>query len=190
LQTSSLKDAVRVLNTTFSAQAVPHPLPEDLQHAIEVFLESQEQIEEHDAQKLQEDLLFIFNKYVASNQEKHAPFVSALRLLRPAIHGEARLDEWWSLVIRPTIDAVGYRQHAVEDAREFLLGVLVFDPEDDISGEKSTISKQFTSKLLDAYLARTRLPSGDDVVSPEDEFIAHELENILVAFGRKQPKVS
>jgi hypothetical protein len=134
-------------------------------------------------------LLSIFNKYVVNSPEKHGPFVNALRLLRPAIQGQNRLDEWWSLVIRPTIDTVGYRQHSIEDAREFLLGILVFDPEDEGVGEKSTISSHFTKKLLDAYLSRTRIPSGDEVVSPEDEFIAHELENILVAFGRKRPKV-
>ncbi|KAK3065699.1 hypothetical protein LTS18_002506, partial [Coniosporium uncinatum] len=68
---------------------------------------------------------------------------------------------------------------------------MVFDPEEDPSREKAATSIHFTARLIEAYLARTRIPSGgeeDDVVSPEDDFVAHELENILVAFGRKMPK--
>jgi len=110
-------------------------------------------------------------------------------MLQPVLRGEKRLDEWWGLVIRPTIDAVGHKRDEIEDAREFLLGILVFDVEDDVTGEKAAVSAQFTKKLLGAYLARTRLPSFEDMVSPEDEFLAHELEGILVAFGRKNPKV-
>jgi len=96
-------------------------------------------------------------------------------------------------VVRPVVDSVGYKRDAVEEAREFLLSIMVFDPEEDPSREKAATSIHFTARLIEAYLARTRIPSGgeeDDVVSPEDDFVAHELENILVAFGRKMPKVS
>lgn len=186
----SLKDVIKALNTTFSAPAVSHPLPEELQQTIEEFLERHQQIEEYDAQRLHDELLSIFKQYIDVNPDKHGGFVQALRLLRPAIRGEKRLDEWWTTLIRPTIDAIGHKRDTIEDAREFLLGILIFDAEDDPTGEKGRISSEFTKKLLDAYLARTIIPSGDNVVSPEDEFIAHELEGILVAFGRKKPKVS
>ncbi|KAF2671911.1 hypothetical protein BT63DRAFT_422429 [Microthyrium microscopicum] len=185
----SLKDTLRVLQDTFAEPSVTsHPLPDELERTIERFVESRPQIDDHDSQKIHEELLYIFNKYVSGNTEKHGPFVATLRLLRPAICGEKRLDEWWKLIIRPTVDSLGHKRDTIEDAREFLLGVLVFDVEDDPTGEKAEISMEFTRKLVDAYLARTKLPSGDNVVSPEDEFLAHELEGVLVAFGRKNPK--
>jgi hypothetical protein len=109
--------------------------------------------------------------------------------MRPVIRGEQRLDTWWNLLIRPTIDSCGPRRDSIEEAREFLLRVLVFDAEEDTTGEMAAVSATFTRKLLECYLVRTKIPSGDDVVSPEDEFIAQELEGILVAFGRKKPKV-
>lgn len=94
-------------------------------------------------------------------------------------------------MIRPTIDAIGHKRETIEDAKEFILRVLVFDEDEDYMGEQATISAHFTERLIDAYLTRTRIPFGDGaVISPEDEFIAHELEGILVSFGRRKPKVS
>jgi hypothetical protein len=178
-----------VLNTTFADNTVQYPLSEELERAIERFVDSHDRIEDSDSQKLQDELLSIFNRHVVNNSDKQGPFVAVLRLLRPAIRGERRLDEWWQLLIKPIIDAIGHNRNTIEDAREFLLGILVFDVEDDITGQKAALSQLFTKKLLDAYLARTNLPSPYQIVSPQDEFLAHELENILVAFGRRNPKV-
>jgi hamartin protein len=184
----SLKDILKTLDSKFQSPTLSYPLPEDLEQTIEQFVHAHQDIEDTDSQRLHEELVSIFNRSVIGNVDKYGPFVTVLRLLRTLILGQNRLEEWWTLVIRPTIDAIGHKRDTIEDAKEFLLGVLVFDPEDDISGEKTRISALFTQKLLDAYLSRTRLPAGDDVVSPEDEFIAHELEGILVSFGRKMPK--
>jgi hypothetical protein len=187
---SSLKNATRALNAIFAEPELPYPFPDELERILELFVETHLDIDEHDSQKLHDELLWIFNKHVVGNQEKHGPFVATLRMLQPVIRGEKRLDDWWGLVIQPTIDAIGHKRDEIEDAREFLLGVLVFDVEDDPTGEKAAMSAQLQARLTDAYLARTRLPELDDMVSPEDEFLAHELEGILVAFGRKNPKVS
>ncbi|OCK77389.1 hypothetical protein K432DRAFT_395632 [Lepidopterella palustris CBS 459.81] len=189
MSSGSMRDVVKALSSAFSAPTTPYPLPEDLQQTIEAFLERYHDIDEHDSHRLQDELLPLYKKYVAESPDKHGPFLSALRLLRPAIRGESRLEEWWTLVIRPTIDAIGHKRDEIEDAREFLQGILVFDADDDKDGEKARLSAHFSQRLLDAYLARTRIPTGeDDTTSPEDEFIAHEMESVLIAFGRRKPK--
>jgi hypothetical protein len=182
-----LKDALRAVNSAFAEKTVAYPLHEDLERTIQSSVDAD--IDDSESQKIHEELLLIYNCHVVGNVDKQPPFVAALRLLRPVIRGERRLDTWWNLVIRPTIDSCGPRRDIIEEAREFLLRVLVFDAEEDASGELAAVSETFTRKLLACYLARTKIPSGDDVVSPEDEFIAQELEGILVAFGRKKPKV-
>lgn len=176
------------MNSRFADQSLSCPIPEEFEQTIDQFVHSQQNIEDVDSQRLHDELVSIYNRHVIGNADKQGPFVAVLRLLRPLITGESRLDQWWTLVIRPTVDSIGQRRDTIEDAKDFLLGILDFDPEDNISGEKARISALFTQKLLDTYLARTKIPSGDDVVSPEDEFIAHELEGILVSFGRKKPK--
>jgi hypothetical protein len=185
----SLKDTLKAINSAFYTES--HPLPDELQQTIEVFLDRHQQIEESDSQRLHEELLSVYNKYVSNNPELHGQFVHILRLLRPAILGVKRLEEWWSLVIRPTVDAIGHKRDTIEDAREFLLSILVFDADEDPSREKASLSIQFTRRLMEAYLARSKIPTDEgEVVSPEDEFIAQELEGILVAFGKKKPLVS
>ncbi|OCL05828.1 hypothetical protein AOQ84DRAFT_298164 [Glonium stellatum] len=184
-----MREAIKALNSTFSAPTTPYPLPEGLQQTIEAFLDRYQSIEDHDSQRLQDELLPLYKKYVANNPDKHGPFLSALKFLRPAIRGDSRLAEWWTLIIRPTIDAIGHKREAIEDAREFLQGILIFDAEDDKSGEKAQLSGQFSKRLLDAYLERTKIPSTeDDTASPRDEFIARELESVLITFGRRKPK--
>lgn len=99
------------------------------------------------------------------------------------------MDEWWGLVLKPTIDAVGHKRHEVEDAREIIQSILVFDVDEDKNGEKSRLSNHFSRKILDLYLSHTKIPTSiGDVVSPDDEYVSHELESILTSFGRRKPK--
>jgi len=185
-----MRDVVRALTTTFSASTTAYPLPDELHQTIEVFLDRYTDIEENDSQRLHEELLSLYMKYVAGSREKHGPFLSALRLIRPALTGTARLEEWWSLILQPTICAVGHKRHEVEDTKEIIQNILVFDAEDDKSGDKSRLSSHFTKKVLDLYLSYSTLPTSvENVISPEAEFVSHELESILVGFGRRKPKV-
>lgn len=185
-----MREAIKALSATFSSPTVPYPLPVELQQTIEAFLDRHQDIDDHDSQRLQDELLPLYKRYVAGDPEKHGPFISALKLLRPAIRGASRLEEWWNLVIQPTIDAIGHKRSEIEDARDFVQGILVFDSDDDKDGENARMSALFSAKLLNIYLLRTRVPTAEEsTVSPEDEFIAHELESILVAFGRRKPKV-
>jgi len=183
----SLKDVVKAINTTFSSQSVSS-LPEELQQTLEDFLERRQ---DQDSQRVQEELLAIYNKHVGVGSGKQNAFASLLRTLLPAIAKQEWLDEWWSLIVKQTLDTIGNKRDSIEAVKELLLSILVLDPAEDKAEESATgISAHFTRKTLDAFFARTKIPSGDgEVVSPEDEFIAHEWESVLIAFGRKRPKV-
>ena len=94
-------------------------------------------------------------------------------------------------MLRPTLlQGVAHKKQAIEDARSFIQTILVYDSDGDKEGEQARLSKHFCGKLLDEFRSRTRLPSSaHDVLTPEDELVSHEIETILVAFGRKKPKV-
>ena len=186
-----MRESIRALNAAFSAATIPYPLPDDLRTTLDIFLERYHDIDQHDSQRFHDDFHALYLRYVAENAEKHGSFLSALRLLQPAITGETRLTVWWELVIKPTIDGIGHKRHELEDARAFLQNILVYDVETDRDGERARLSSLFTKKVLDAYLRRTIIPSSaEDKISSENEFVSHELESILVAFGRRMPKVS
>ncbi|CAN9243085.1 unnamed protein product [Alternaria alternata] len=183
----SMRESLKALNAAFSASTVPDPLPDELYATIDAFLQRYDDIDDHDSQRFHDDLHALYLRHVANSPDKRGAFLSALRLLRPAITGEARLTAWWNSALRPVIDGIGYKKSEIEDARAFVQSILVYDPGEDHDGEHARLSALFTNKILDPYLARTKVPS--DAVSPENEFIAHELEAVLVAFGRKMPKI-
>jgi hypothetical protein len=186
----SMRETVKALNTTFSAPTVPCPLPDELRTTIENFLERYDQIDDHDSQRFHEDLHTLYQRQVAASPEKHGAFLAVLRLLRPAIIGESRLTAWWNLVLKPTIDGTGHKRQAIEDAGDIVQSILVYDAEADKDGQHARLSTLFTKRILDAYLARTNVPlSAEDTISPENEVLAQQLEDVLVAFGRKMPKV-
>lgn len=109
--------------------------------------------------------------------------------MRPAIRGDARLSQWWNLVIKPVIDGVGHKRDEIEDAREFVLGILAYEADGD-DAEQAQAAASYTQKLLECYLRRTRMPTGEsDVITPEDEYVAREIESLLVMYGRRKPKV-
>lgn len=168
---------------------MPLPLPDEIIETIEAYLDSHHPIDDHDSQRLQDDLETVYSKHVAAFPEKHGAFVNALRHLSPAITSESSLEHWWTRVIRPTIDAVGHKRETIDDAKEFLLGILVYDVDEDKDGQRAKLSACFAQKLLDAYLTRTKIPSGTEaVIAPEDDFVASQLESVLVTFGRRNPK--
>jgi hypothetical protein len=179
-----------VLNAAFSASSLPIPLPEELQTAIETYLDRHGNTEHDDSQKLHEELLSTFHKYIATKPEKHAPFLRTLRLFLPAIPTDAVLLEWWELIIRPSVDAVGQKNNIVDEAKALLLGILTYDAEDKHVEARATLSRQFLSIMLEIYLDRARTPTADGIAtSLEDEYIAHDFESIFIDFGRRNPKV-
>jgi hypothetical protein len=185
-----MKEAIKALDTTFGGSDVPYPLPDELCATIQSFLDRYDKIDEHDSQRFHEDLYALYQRHVAEDAAKHGAFLSALRLVLPALTGEARLTIWWNLVLKPTIDGIGHKRHEIDDARDIVQSILVYDTEEDANGEHARISKMLAQKILEAYLARTDISvSSESAVSPENEFIANELESVLIAFGRKMPKV-
>ncbi|KAJ4379729.1 hypothetical protein N0V86_004911 [Didymella sp. IMI 355093] len=185
-----MKDAVKALDNTFGAPDVPYPLPDELCTTIQAFLDRYDDIDDQDSQRFHEDLHSLYQRHVAEDAAKHGAFLSALRLVRPALIGEARLTVWWNLVLKPTIDGIGHTRQKIEDARDIVQSMLVYDAEEDQTGEHARLSKLFTKRIIDAYLVRTDVSaSPENAVSPENEFIANELESVLIAFGRKMPKL-
>ncbi|KAH7068893.1 Hamartin protein-domain-containing protein [Paraphoma chrysanthemicola] len=189
MSAGSMRETIKALTTTFSAPSVSCPLPDELRATIESFLERYDNIDDHDSQRFHDDLHTLYLRHVADTPEKHGAFLAVLRLVRPALTGEARLTTWWNLAIKPTIDSIGHKRQEIEDARDFLQSILVYDAETDKDGEHARLSGLFTKRVLEAYLARTNVPrSPEDTISPENEFVSSELESVLVAFGRRMPK--
>ncbi|OJD36492.1 tuberous sclerosis 1 protein [Diplodia corticola] len=185
----SLKDAVKALESAFAGPTVAYPLPDDLQRTIEAFLDRHHDIDDQDSQRLHDELLQMYNNHVQDEPVKRSAFLSVLRQMRPAIRGDARLSQWWNVVIKPVIDGVGHKRDESEDAREFVLDTLAYEAGGDHEVEQAQAAASYMQKLLDCYLRHTRMPTAEsDVITPEDEYAAREIESLLVMYGRRKPK--
>ncbi|KAF2682152.1 hypothetical protein K458DRAFT_391182 [Lentithecium fluviatile CBS 122367] len=189
MASGSMREAIKLVTSTFAAPTVAIPLPDELHETIDGFLKRYHDIDDHDSQRFHEDLLSLYMRHVAGNPGKNAPFLHTLRLVRPALKGGSRWSEWWDLVLKPTIDSVGHKRKEVEEAKELLLSILLFEADEDRDGELARLSAAFLKKTLDLYLTRTKIPSSaEDVVSQEDDYVSREVESVLVAYGRRKPK--
>ncbi|KAK3628190.1 hypothetical protein LTR22_022448 [Elasticomyces elasticus] len=116
-------------------------------------------------------------------------FVGVLRELRPLFTHEADILEWWQSVVKPVLANTGYRKAAFEDAVEFLVGAMVYDGEDIKEHARAKLSGRLLEDLLLIYFARTRELSEDDrFTAASNEVVPQQVENVLIAYGKKQPK--
>lgn len=190
----SLKELVKALSTAFAAPATPCPLPDEITQVIEAYLLKHEGIDDHDSQRLHDDLLIIYRKHVVDEPQRHAAFLAALKQLRPAIKGADRLLEWWTNLVRPIFESSGRDKVVASETRGIILSILIYDEEKDHLGEAARISRIFTEKLLELYLERTRssIDTDESLVFEDEELavVVDHLESVLLCFGRKRPQVS
>lgn len=191
LECRAVKDAAKAIEAAFAGPEVIYPLPDSIQRTVEKLLDHVHDLEDAESQRLHEELLATYKNHVHDEPAKRASFLHALRLLRPAIKGGSKLTEWWDVLIGSVVDGVGFKRLEIEDASEFVLGVLAFDADDDESTWQAAAAASYLQRLLNRYLHHTRLPTGgEDVITSQDEYMASQIEAILVAYGCRRPKAS
>lgn len=156
---------------------------------VHAYLDRHEDLDNSDSQKLQDELKHLYSKCVIQNQARLGVFLHALRLLHPAITGASRKLEWWDLVIKDILDNTGHRRDEIEYATDFLLDIMSYDADSERALELSRQSTAVLRRLLAAYMRRSRLKDaqGEQLVL-EDGYASQQLEDVLVAFGRRKPK--
>lgn len=186
----TIRDATKALQATFSAAKVPLGLPTESRRLLQNFVEEHEAgITDEESSRANVELKNFWERHVGESPAKLAVFVGVLRELRPAIFREAHIIEWWQLVVKPVITGTGYKKAALDDAQDFLVGCLVGDDDDDNEQQPSPAAKRLLSELLNIYLARTRgLTEDDQFIAPENAQVTRQIEGVLMAFGKKEPK--
>lgn len=186
----SIKDATKALQAQFSAAKIPLTLPAESRRILQSFIdEHDDTFSDEESTKINQELRNFWERYVGEHPAKTGAFVGVLRELRPAITHHADIVEWWRQVVKQIITTTGYRKVAVEDAVELLVGWMQFDPDEAANGERAKTSRRLRSELQGVYLAKTRnLTNEDDLIAPDNAQVAQQIENVLIAFGRKQPK--
>ncbi|CAK4031426.1 tuberous sclerosis 1 homolog [Lecanosticta acicola] len=186
----SIRDATKALHAHFAAPNVPPSLPAERRRTLQAFIdEYDDSVDEEDARRVNQELKHFWHKYVSGSPRKSGAFVGVLRELRPAIVEEDDILEWYEAVVKPCLTALDTEKTALDDACEFLAGVMIYDETADNAQERARTSARIYGDLLDVYLARTRGITPDhQFVAPENSQIAKQVETALIFFGRKMPR--
>lgn len=198
---SSLADLTKSLETFFANPVVfpvasqksiskDNCLPQNVHDSILAFLKEHTKLSDAESQNLHEELLKIREGSVAQDKTKLGPFLQTLRLLKRALIGQERVQQWWHIAIAPVLDGVGHKHVEIDHAKGFILDVLENGAGEEAEADRTATCALFANTLLAASLKRTAVTeSGSDGPIAEDQFVGKQLETVLVSYGSQKPKV-
>ncbi|WPH04730.1 Hypothetical protein R9X50_00762500 [Acrodontium crateriforme] len=195
MASKSIKDATKTLQEHFSAAKLPESLPSDSRRVLQSFVDEHDigNIGEDESARANVELKGFWEKHVGDNAAKLGVFVGVLRELRPIITRGGDVLNWWKKVLKPVITGLEYKKAALDDAQEFLVNFMICDEpretDEDATRKWERESNNILKDLLSIYILRTQILSDDDTFVAKDNIqISQQVEAVLIAFGRKQPK--
>jgi solute carrier family 25 (mitochondrial carrier protein), member 16 len=184
-----LKDVVKSIHNHVSTGVLP--LPSDLIDVIQAYLDKHLPIEDGDSQRLQEELLSIWQKLARDKPDRYTTFISILRELRPAIRRAAQWLQWWETLVIPVLGHIGEGRGLAKETRQLLLDILLFEAED---GDDARIEAArhtcvvISEKVLEIWLNQSRVATTE--ADPVAHYLDQQIKTVLLAFGQKRPQVS
>ena len=188
----TIKDITKILQVQFVAAKTPLSLPAECRRIIQNFVDEHvDAISEEESARANVELKAFWERYVGNNPQKLALFVGVLKELRPAIKGEQDILEWWRLVVTRVVNDATFKKTAIEDAQQFLLGVMIDEEDEQDAQEHEEITGKLLNHLFSVYLAKSHslTEDEDDGTAQANAQVVQQVEDILLAFGRKRPKV-
>lgn len=181
----SLKDLSKALTSFFASPCLP--LPDDVAQVIDAYLNKHEKYDDSSAERLQDDLLSIWDKHVKGAPPKYAAFVHVFRLLVPAIRTPARLLKWWDLLNDPILENFTREKGLMEESHHATLEVLMLDAHEEDDPNEERVVNPFAKRLLSSWLEKYyKIQSESDLTAQSSE---RAIRQALITYGRKKPKV-
>lgn len=163
------------------------PLPDDLLLVLHAYLDKHPEFDETEAQRLQEELLSIYQNNVPGNSSRYAPFLAVIRTLSPALRGAGRLLQWWDRLCIPVINKLGAEKGLATEAKNAVLSILVYeDGQGELMDDAITTASSITENLLNVWINKQTAASVE--FDDDARFIENQIQMILLAFGRRRPK--
>lgn len=185
----TIKDVTKALQVHFSAAKTPPFLPPESRRMLQHFVDEHEgRVSNEDATRANQELRSFWERFVGEIPQKLGAFVGVLKELRPAITANDDLWEWWLSVVKPVISTSGHKKQALDDAQDFVVNATTCDEGED-DAAKARFSTRLCAELLGIYMSRTRpVAEAESLAVPENAQVASQVENVLVAFGRRSPQ--
>ncbi|GAB7362294.1 hypothetical protein MBLNU230_g2312t1 [Neophaeotheca triangularis] len=188
-QHRSITSVTRALQIHFTTPKLPQSLPNDARRQLQNFVEQHDgNLTGEEADQAAHELSSFYDKYVGDIPQKIGIFAGVLKELSFAVEGKDNIVAWWEFVVKPIVSNVGYSKTALKDAQDFIVGVMVQEEDGEAEPGHTVLVASLCKELLNIYVMRTKdVTENDDYSARDNQQIAVQVENILCAFGQKQP---
>lgn len=181
---TSLKDLSKAITAfTASPQA---PLPDDLTETIGSYLQRHSKYEEAAADRLQEELVSIFDKHVRGNQEASSVWVGVIRQLLPILQTAERVTFWVDILKETLSERSPHEKGIVDETIGSLMDIVSFavDFQDNSEGDEplnAIMHHMFTIWMDCFYPAFVKGVAGM-------EFNERIFRQAIIQFGKMRPQ--
>lgn len=182
---SSLKDLSKAINAFIQSPRIP--LPDELNEVIAAYLEKHDRNDESSSERLNNELISVYQKCVVNRPDKYAAFLALLRPLRLAIRTSARLVQWWDRLIEPILEYMSQERGLAKEALANVLDLVSFE-EEGSGGSDSQGPNVFADRLLRRWMQVLEMAELGD--NPSTEFNERVIREGITRFGKKDPKAS
>ncbi|KAI8259492.1 Tuberous sclerosis 1 protein-like protein [Colletotrichum sp. SAR11_239] len=182
---ASLKDLSKAL-TSFLSASPSLPLPDDITQVIEAYLNKHEEYSDSSSDRLQDDLLGLYENHVKGTPSKYAVFIHIFRLLVPVLRTPARLFKWWDILNDPVLENFTREKGLMEESHNATLEVLMLGHVDNDDSTAEPTVNPFAQRLLSSWKDKYyKTQSGNDLTGESSE---RAIRQALLTYGKKRPK--
>ncbi|KEY70943.1 hypothetical protein S7711_00782 [Stachybotrys chartarum IBT 7711] len=162
------------------------PLPDDLIETIAAYLQNHHEHDEAAVDRLQEELVSIFEKHVRGEAAATGPWIAIIRRLITVLQTPERIIYWFEC-FQGTLDHPSAQKKLLLD--EVIAGLLDLakhsDEYQDILDNRNVVSP-FIDRLLRIWIDRVYPTHSEGVLNIE--YTERMSREALVQFGKKRPK--
>ncbi|KAI8277490.1 hypothetical protein K4K60_006935 [Colletotrichum sp. SAR11_57] len=182
---ASLKDLSKAL-TSFLSASPSLPFSDDITQVIEAYLNKHEEYSDSSSDRLQDDLLGLYEKHVKGTPSKYAVFIHIFRLLVPVLRTPARLFKWWDILNDPVLENFTREKGLMEESHNATLEVLMLGHVDNDDSTAEPTVNPFAQRLLSSWKDKYyKTQSGNDLTGESSE---RAIRQALLTYGKKRPK--
>lgn len=164
------------------------PLPDELVETIAAYLRRHPKYDEAAADRLQEELLSIFDKHVKGNLAASGAWIAILRRLLPMIQTPERVLMWLDQLKGILTQRTSHEKGIVDETVAGLMDLVALADEYQDIAEGDTTINPIIHELFSKWMDRFYPGLVDGIQSME--FNERMFRDALTSFGKRRPQVS
>ncbi|TLS28884.1 hypothetical protein PpBr36_01007 [Pyricularia pennisetigena] len=179
--TASTKELTKALTTYLSGPSPAFPLPDDITHVIEAYRTKHDRQDDAADERLQEELLQLYQKLVHGQASRIAPFIAILRSIRPKLWTSPRAAHWFDVLVDDVLDHIWQNKALTREVYANYESVM------KSSGEDRDGTANIMGRCLERWMQYSHVlwQSAD----PATRFKENRIRDMMLGWGKKSPKL-